>query len=137
MRSIKQRVFIALLVGGLFPVLLIGVATHTLTRHTVMGMQHEKIDELGDVVARQVEVILRGAASDLEALASSPILINSDSPRKEVIAEFDRLVYNYDYLSGITLFDVDGTWVHSNAPKALGKAELRPEFKEYALAGKG
>ena len=101
-----------------------------------MGMQHEKIDELGDVVARQVEVILRGAASDLEALASSPILINSDSPREEVIAEFDRLVYNYDYLSGITLFDVDGTWVHSNAPKALGKAELRPEFKEYALAGK-
>ncbi|MEZ5328612.1 MAG: ATP-binding protein [Verrucomicrobiales bacterium] len=99
-------------------------------------MQYEKIDEIGNVVARQVEAILRGATSDLEALASSPVLIRPDSTREEVIAEFDRLVYNYDYLSGITLFDVDGTWVHSNAPKALGKAELRPEFKEYALEGK-
>ena len=109
--------------------------TKTLTSRAIIEGEYEKLTEMGDEVARQIESTILDASSDLGALAGTPILLDAQESVENKQGVFNRLVRHYDGFYDITLLDIYGYAVVSSNPDHVGMRDQTSWFQD-AVEGK-
>ncbi|MEM9481150.1 MAG: ATP-binding protein [Verrucomicrobiota bacterium] len=132
--SIKLRVLLAFLLVGTIPVVTLFFVARNLTANAIIDSEYEKISEVSNELARQIETMVENASNDIASLASSPVLVDPNQNLAAKKAEFSRLVKLYENFYDITLLDGHGFPVVSSNEEHAGRRDQTSWF-DAALAG--
>ena len=111
MKSLRNRIFVAMLGVALFPALVSLIANFTLTRKDMLTAKHQEIQSLAEELSRGLHGIMRSAHADLKSISTNPILTASndtDAELKLKIGEFQRLKRIYKTYTSISLLNQNG-----------------------------
>ena len=137
MNSIRQRLFVTLLVVGMFPVLVSLIANVTLTRRDALTAKHQEQQSLSAELSRGLHGIMQSAVSDLNSISSNPVLMDTgetDEVMKRKQEEFRRLTRIYNIFESISLIDKNGFEIESSEADYTGR---RDGTKWFRAAVKG
>ncbi len=133
-RSIRGRVGRLLLLVGLLP--LLGMAGYIMVsqRAVLSRTANDNLANHALLEAASVERILDAAASDLEVLASNPVLQSSTASLDEKSEQLEQAQGFFEIFEDITLIDPDGNVIDSTTYSYHGSWLDKSWFKT-ALAG--
>ena len=115
--SVRGRLLVALLAAGVLPIVIIAVASHTISGAAIKESEEQKHEALCSEYSRQIRWIMRSAAVDLAPLTSNRVLRSGTSSDADRYEEMKRLVDLHDLFSDITLYDNDGVMLLSTTEK--------------------
>ncbi|CAN5484359.1 hypothetical protein BH23VER1_BH23VER1_06540 [soil metagenome] len=120
--TIRNRILLALAVGGLLPLALVTVVNRTIITNELRASEFAKYREISRELQREVASVMKSASADLHSLTSSPIIVDAGRGVEERVNEMKRLVTIYEF-TDISLYDADGIMVGTTT-------ESHPEPKD-------
>ncbi len=132
MNSIRNRLFVTLLVVGMFPVLVALIANVTLTKRDSLTAKHQEQQSLSAELSRGLHGIMQSAVSDLDSITTNPVLTDTDESEASMMRkreEFRRLTSIYTLFNSISLIDMNGFEIESSNADYTGRRDGTKWFR--------
>lgn len=113
MRTIRHRVLLALVTTGIVPLVALLLMTDFMIGSSIRTSEQDKVTGLNRAVGAHVGALMAGASQDLKAMQTNRLLRNPNASLDERLKEMLRLVEVYNFISDISMYDLDGFLVSS------------------------
>ena len=113
MMTIRHRVLLALVTTGIVPLVALLLMTDFMIGSAIRKSEQEKVTGLNQAVGAHVAALMAGASQDLKAMQTNGLLGDSDASLEERLEEMRRLVEVYNFISDVSMYDLDGFLVTS------------------------
>ncbi|WP_252311640.1 PAS domain-containing sensor histidine kinase [Sinobaca sp. H24] len=135
MRTLRSKLLVFFVAITSIPLLVIGFVSYETQESDLSNRIEQTLISFSANLSVSVEGMIQERLSDLEQLATSPVIRDPQASEEELQAEFTRFIESQEMYHGMVFTDNEGTIAHSTEDNAVGRNVNDLDWYEEAKNG--